>query len=317
MRSITAAAAFLLFGASGVAAQTHLLIVSGLAGEPRLEEQFHSWGGAMAAAAVERFDISAERITYLAAKPERDPSRIDGEATKENIDAALARIAGAAGPADRVLVLLIGHGSSDARSSRINLPGPDLTAAELDAMLDRFSTQRVVVVNTTSASGAFQEPLAGDNRTIITATNSGREQNETVFARYFVAAFSGDVADADKDGRITVLEAYDYANTEVERFYESDNRLQTEHSVLAGDRELARAFTLDRGAARTAAGAAASASPEIRALIEQRQALEAQVTAHTARKDDMEAAAYQRELERLLLELARTNREIRVKEGTE
>lgn len=318
MRSIVSLAALSLFAASGATAQSHLLVVTGLAGEPRLEEQFHTWGTAMVTAGEQRFGIPARQITYLADKPERDRERIDGEATKANIDAALTRIAGAAGPADRVLILLIGHGSADDRSSRINLPGPDLTAAELGAMLDRFPTQRVVVVNTTSASGAFQEPLAGKNRTIITSTSSGREQNETVFARYFVGAFAGDGADTDKDGRITVLEAYEYANAEVERFYESDNRLQTEHSVLGGDREIARAFTLDAGAhAASTAGASADATPEIRALVERRQSLEAQVTALTARKDEMEASVYQRELERLLLELARTNQEIRDKEGTE
>jgi hypothetical protein len=316
MRTTSALALLSLLLAPPLAAQSHLLVVSGLAGEPRLEEQFHSWSTAMVDAGRDRFGIGADRITYLADKPERDGTRIDGEATKANIDAALARMAASAGPADRVLILLIGHGSSDGQSSRINLPGPDLTAAELDGMLDRFTTQRVVVVNTTSASGAFQEPLAGKNRTIITSTNSGREQNETVFARYFVDAFVSGGADVDKDGKVTVLEAYEFADTEVERFYESDNRLQTEHSVLGGDRELARAFTLD-GGARTAAAGAGSASPEIRALVERRQALEAQVAALTARKDGMEAAAYQRELERLLLELARTNREIREKEGTE
>lgn len=315
MRSMIAAGLMLL-AATAAPAQTHLLIVSGLAGEPRLEEQFHSWGGKMMGAAVDRFQVPQERIVYLAEKPDRDRTRISGEATKANIDAALSRIAGAAGPNDRVLILLIGHGSADDSNARINLPGPDLTAAELAKMLDRFPTQRVVVVNTTSASGAFQEPLAGKNRTIITATNSGREQNETVFARYFVDAFAGDVADVDKDGQVTVLEAYEYASTEVKRFYEGDNRLQTEHSVLGGDREVARAFGLAPGAARTAATPAAAATPEIRALLERRQELEARIAAHTASKDEMEEAAYQQELERLLLELARTNREIRDKEGT-
>lgn len=316
MRSIIAVAAASLLLAPAAAAQSHLLVVSGLAGEPRLEEQFHSWSTAMVDAGRNRFEIPAERIVYLADKPERDRTRISGEATRANIDAALAKIAQGAGPSDRVLILFIGHGSSDDQSSRINLPGPDLTAAELDRMLDRFTTQQVVVVNTASASGAFQEPLAGKNRTIITSTSSGREQNETVFARYFVDAFVGDGADSDKDGKVTVLEAYDFASTEVERFYESDNRLQTEHSVLGGDRELARAFTL-AGGARTAAAGVGSADPEIRALVEQRDTLEAQVEALTARKSEMEEAVYQRELERLLLELARTNREIREKEGTE
>ena len=314
MRYLAALAVASVLTVAPANAQSHLLVVSGLAGEPRLEEQFHSWSSAMVTAAGTRFNLPAERITYLAAKPDRDPA-ISGESTKENIDAALKRIAASAGPNDRVLILLIGHGSADDRSSRINLPGPDLTAEELAAMLDRFPTQQLVVVNTTSASGAFQEPLQGENRTIVTATNSGREQNETVFARYFVDAFVNEGADTDKDGQVTLLEAYTFAVTEVERFYDGSNRLQTEHPVLGGDRELARAFSL-ASTPRTAVSAAAAASPEIQQLIERRQALEGQVESLRARKDGMEETAYQQELERLLLQLARTNQQIREMEGT-
>jgi len=315
MRRIAMAVAWMLaLSTAPAAAQSHLLIISGLAGEPRLADQFHAWSTGMADAAVERFGMPRERITYLAEDQSRDPSRIAGKSTKENIDAELKRIASEAGPNDRVLVLFFGHGSANGEEGRINLPGPDLTASELATMLDRFPTQQVVVVNTTSASGAFQEALAGKNRTVITATKSGLEQNETVFARFFVEAFTGDGADTNKDGQVTILEAYDFATAEVERFYDSDSRLQTEHSVLGGDRELARAFSLGGGAARAAAET--PASPELRGLVEQREALEAQVQALTARKDQMEEAEYQRELERLLLELARTNREIREREGT-
>src|SRR5690606_25898867 len=152
------------------------------------EEQFHSWASQMVTAATERMGVPPDRVQYLAEDPSREPGLIAGRSTREAVDAGLQRIAREAGPNDRILVLLIGHGSSDSRSSRINLPGPDLTAAELSDMLDRFPTQQVVVVNTTSASGAFQEPLAGERRTIITATRTGQEQNQTVFARFFVDA---------------------------------------------------------------------------------------------------------------------------------
>lgn len=293
------------------AAQSHLLVVSGLSGEPQHAEQFHAWSMAMITAASNRFDVPEDRITYLAEKPERDRARIDGASTRANIDAALGRIAERAGPSDRILILLIGHGSSDRQSSRINLPGPDLTATELSTMLGRFPTQQVAVVNAASASGAFQEPLVARNRTVITATKSGMEQNETVFARFFVDAFAGNGADADKDGQVSVLEAYDFATAEVERFYKADNRLQTEHSVLGGDREIARAFRLAGGAA-----ASAASSPEIRSLVAEKQALEARVQALTARKSEMEEGVYQQELERLLLDLARKNQEIRRKEGS-
>src|SRR5690606_24970867 len=126
-----------------------------------------------------------------------------------------------------------------------------LTAAELAELLEPFETQPIVVVNAASASGDFHEALAGERRTIITATRSGMERNETMFGQFFVAAFAGDGADIDQDGRVTVAEAYEYANTETARAYTADNQLQLEHSRMEGDLELAKVFHL--GAPSTAA----------------------------------------------------------------
>jgi hypothetical protein len=294
-----------------LAAQSHLLVVGGVGGEPRYTEEFHRWGAAMVDAARERYGLAPEQIVYLAERPERDPARISGASTKENVERALREMAARAGPADRVLILLIGHGSSDARGARINLPGPDLSAAELATLLEAFPTQPLVVVNAASASGDFQEPLAARNRAVVTATRSGRERNETVFGRFFVEAFAEEGADADRDGRVTVLEAFEYATREVERSYRAGNRLQTEHARLEGDRELARGFHL----AAAAAPIPADAAPELRGLLEERRRLEEAVARLRAGSGEMEPAAYQAELERLLLELARTSREIRERGG--
>ena len=296
--------------AAPAAAQSHLLVVSGLAGEPRFEQEFHQWGTKMVDAAA-RFGLRPEQIVYLSDKPERDRARIDGRSTKAEVERALGEMAGRAGPSDRVLVLLIGHGASDSQGPRLNLSGPDLSAAALDSLLDRFTTQRVVVVNAASASGDFQQPLAARNRTSITATRSGLQTNETVFARFFVDGFTGDVGDTDKDGKTTVLEAYQYAQREVERHFKDANHLQTEHSVIGGDQELARSFTL----VAASAGAPANASAEMRALLEQRGEIEGRVEALRARRESLPAADYDRQLEDLLVELALKNRQIRALEG--
>ena len=55
-------------------------------------------------------------------------------------------------------------------------------------------------------------------------------------------AFAKDGADTDKDGRVSLLEAYTYAQAEVKRFYEVDGRLATEHSQIADNDQLARRF---------------------------------------------------------------------------
>ncbi|HEX6322764.1 MAG TPA: hypothetical protein VFZ36_03485, partial [Vicinamibacterales bacterium] len=55
----------------------------------------------------------------------------------------------------------------------------------------------------------------------------------------------------------------------------------------------------------------ADASPELRALLLRKADLEERIAALRARRTAMDPAAYQTELEALLLELARTDSEIR------
>jgi hypothetical protein len=296
------------------AAQAHLLIVSGLGGEPRYVNDFHAWGTAMVDAATERMGLPAENVIFLAEDPQRDPQKIDGISNRDEILRAVERIAARAGADERIMVLLIGHGAADARGSRLNLPGPDITAEELAELLQVFGNRPLVVVNTASASGDFQEALAAEHRTVITATRSGMERNETMFGKFFVEAFASEGADADRDTRVTIEEAFTYANTETERAYENNNQLQMEHSRMEGDLELAKVFHL--GAPVTAA-LPADAPPALRALYEERQRLELAVDALRARRTQMEAAAYQTELEGLLLELARTNRSIQETGGSD
>lgn len=324
----------LLLGALAgpAAAQSHLLVVSGLGGEPRYADAFHEWAVSMAGAAEGRMGVPAERVTVLTETPDRDPARIDGRATREGVLQALGRIAGDAGPSDAVFVLLLGHGSGEGGDSRLNLPGPDLTAQDLAKALDAFATQKVVVVNAASASGDFIATLSGRNRTVVTATQSPFETNETRFGEHFVRAFTGDGADADRDGRVSVLEAFDFARREVEREYREGNKLLTEHALLdddgdgkgsrepaprAGDGAVARTLFLAGGRGASATAASADDSPELRALRDRQRELEAEVEGLRARREAMAPAEYQRELERLLLELARTGQAIRERGGSE
>src|SRR5229473_8421068 len=128
--------------------------------------------------------------------------------------------------------MLIGHGSYDGVEYKINLPGPDLSAAELGTLLNRVPATRQLVVNMTSASGGSIETLRKGNRVLITATKSGSEKNATVFARYWVEALRDAAADADKNETVSALEAFIYAEEKTTQFYETQKRLATEHPTL-------------------------------------------------------------------------------------
>ncbi len=90
----------------------------------------------------------------------------------------------------------------------------------------------MVFVNTASSSGEFLKGLAGPGRTIVTATRTGGERNETRFPAFFVEAFTGDGADRDRNGRISVQEAFDYARTKVQQAFEREGYILSEHATL-------------------------------------------------------------------------------------
>lgn len=304
----------LLALAPGIAtAQAHILIVAGIGGEQKYVDDFHNWGITMVDAGRDRLGLPSENIVFLSENPARDPARINGESRRENVERAMAEMLERAGPEDRIMILLLGHGSADSRGSRVNLPGPDITAEEYARMIAVFGNRPLAFINAASASGDFQQALAGPNRTIITATRSGMERNETMFGGYFVAAFARDGADADRNGRVTLEEAYQYATAETARAYQTANRLQLENARMEGDLELAKVFHING----TAGAAPADAAPEVRALFTRRQELEESVDRLRIRSGQMDPAEYSRELERLLLELARTNREIQELEGSQ
>lgn len=325
---LTVACVFAAAAASRTAAaqpvgQTHMLIVSGVSGEPRFAESFHKWGTALVTAALERYGLPADQVVYLAEDPARDPSRIKGRSGKVEVESALSAMVSRAREGDRIVVVLFGHGSSQGGASRFNLPGPDMTAEEFARLLAPAKAA-VVFVNTTSASGEFVKALSGPNRVIVTATKSAREQNETYFPEHFVAALTSDEGDADKDGRVSILEAFTYARREVERIFEQGNRIASEHPQLDDDGDGvahgdASANGPDGKRARTIyleplGGTRLASDPKAAQLIAERREIEARIDSLRGRRSSMTEDAYQKALEPLLVQLAEKTRELRALE---
>ena len=305
----------------------HVLIISGLPGEDRFAKAYAEAGSAIATTAQTKYGVPATNVIWLADTKELH-ARVNDRSTKENVERELRALASRAGAQDRVLIVLYGHGSFMAGESRINLPGPDITAKELSALLLPLQTQRIAIVNTSSASGGFVADLAAPNRVVITATKSGMEANETVFGNYFAAAISGADADTDKDGRVSLLEAFEYTRLEVAREYQTANKLLTEHAVIDGvgdgkgvakaeetspHARAARAFFIG-SLSVTASGK--PVTPALRALYDTRARLQTQIDELRARKDSMSATDYESALEKLLVELSTNAQAIRRAEGS-
>jgi len=290
---------------SAAGGQTQLVIVSGLGGDPKYTQEFAQLSTSLAKAASERAGLPDSAITWLGDAASTKSKWYRGPSTRDNLERALARLAGGDSRAP-VILMLIGHGSGEGPETRVSLPGPDMTAADFSRVLSSFGERQIAFLNLASASGDMLPILAAKNRVVMTATKSAFERNESRFARHFVDALALDGADTDKDGRISLLEAYKFADAETKRFYENEGRLATEHAQIADEGMLAGRFFLSSGAS-----GAGPASGRLATLYQERNALDEQIQALKQRKDSMSADAYDNALEKLLLALATKSKEIR------
>lgn len=288
-------AMMLVLPAASDAQSTRALIISGVSGEPRLAAQFERDVATMRSALSTRFGAATSVLTE-SSSPKSD---------KAGITQALQSLAASSKAGDQVLVVLIGHASAQGGDVKFNIPGPDITAAEVASALEPLDKRNVAVVVATSSSGAFIKPLERAGRVIVTATRSGGQNEEVVFAGHFAKALSDDVADVNKDGAVSLTEAFEYSKTEVARFYKQNNRIATESAVLTGGG--ADGFVLKRPSAK-------ASDPAVQKLYAERTSIEQKIAAHKAKKSSMAAEQYESELEKLLLQLATVQRQIRAAE---
>jgi hypothetical protein len=323
---VLAFVAVLALAAPAAAQNVHLLVIVGLAGDPEHAELFQRWASTLVDGATGRLGIARDHVVYLSDQPEKDAARATGKSTQQEIQKAFAAVAKNAREDDVVFVVLIGHGTFDGKIAKFNLPGPDMRPADFAPLLKSLPSKHVVFVNTASSSGPFVEELAGPGRTIVTATRTGAERFATLFGGYFVDALFSDGADADKNRRISVLEAFDAARLGVARAYEQEGIMLTEHPLLddSGDGKGVTDPKADGKVGRVAAilslgtpqaAEAMPADPKMRALYGERRDLERRVEGLKLMKSGMEPARYAAELEKLLTELAVKSKEIRDLEG--
>ena len=297
----------LLAAMSSLHAATYYLTITGLPGEREYEI---------------RFSMTGNEIEHAlkASGPDAKVTTLRN-GTKEQIRNSLAQIAREAKPDDGLVVMIIGHGSFDGVEYKINLQGPDLSAAELAGLMDRVPCTRQLVVNMTSASGASIDSLRKASRIVITATKSGTEKNATVFAKYWAEALTDPAADTDKNETVTALEAFKFAEQKTAGYYETNKRLATEHPMLedtgkgegvkspspeTGEGLLAGRFPL----VRRGALASAASDPRKRELVAKKEQLEQQIDQLKYQKAAMPAELYKKQLAALLLDLAQTQEEL-------
>jgi hypothetical protein len=310
------------------------VIISGKGGEQEYALRFAEWGLRLKKVLVESLGHPAENVILLTDPPgdtpldRTRPSRL--EDIRKAIEASAARVT----PRDNLFIYLIGHGSFQAGESKLNIDGPDLSAADLKSFLENIQARRVVVVNAASASAGFVNALSADGRIVCTSTRDVDERNATDFMEYFIAGLEDGSADQDRDERISILEAAQQAAALTAASYTGRGLLLTEHALIDDNGDglgtrlpLGAADAPERGRAGQAAAAtnspldgAAAASCYLKDFIFPPSVPKELVDAYLAALDEveqlkrnksqLEAADYRAQLETLLIKAARLNREI-------
>ncbi len=297
-----------------------VLVVVGTPGTPEYEVTYQSW--------VARWRDTAAKAgaDFVAIGDKKSPSGDKApEPTPSDHDRLRDWLADRSKtkPSGTLWLVLIGHGSFDGREAKFNLRGPDVTDSELAQWLKPIEGP-VAVLDCSSSSGPFLSKLSGPNRVVVTATKTGVEQNYARLGQYLAEAWTNPRADLDKDGQTSLLEAFLIAGKQTADFYKTKARLSTEHALIDdnadGKGTPADWFEGIRLARKPKGTAAADglkahqfhlirterdrqASPE---LIRRRNELELQVAALQDKKKTLEEADYYRQLETLMVEVART-----------
>lgn len=281
--------------------------------------QFRQWAYSLHDILIRDYGYSTDSITLLHDPDAAGPNagnRLDGTSDRAGIAEAFIGLRGRVNDGDQLTVYLIGHGSGEGGEAKFNIIGPDYTGPEFRELLEPFARQDMVIINTTSASYGFSTFLSGEGRVVISATRSASEKYDPVFSRYFIEALDGRAGDLDKNNRVSLLEAFNYARANVEQWYAEQGRLASEHAGLDDngdamfslgpglddpDGHLAEIAYIDSAAAETA-----NLGGEALALKSRMQQLERSIFILRGSKSEFLEPDYWRRLEELLVELART-----------
>lgn len=301
------------------AAERYALIVTGAHGEATYAEQYAQWRQAAVTALIEKLGFDPASITTLFEGGDSSHA-----ATADAVRRALGVLRAKLRGDDVLVVLLIGHGSFDGAEAKFNLVGPDLTSTEWAALLKPIAA-RTVVVNSTAASFPFLEHLAGPRRILVTATDSVAQRFDTVFPEYFIRALTDPAADIDKNGRVSIWEAFSAASLGVRRYYTQRGQLATERALIDDDgdgvgREAGADGKDGSAASRLYLDPDVAGAPptdeELLRLLQKRTSLQIEADELKMRRQLMTPQEYQDEFERLMLALARVSRDIRNRQKT-
>ncbi|MEA3224526.1 MAG: hypothetical protein U9Q07_01145 [Planctomycetota bacterium] len=151
--------------------------------------------------------------------------------TAENLKERIDGFAATVNPADRFIFYYLGQANIVSDKLRLNLPGADITGEQLAEWLSRIKASSILIVLDCPGAGLAVKVLAGEGRIII-AGCAADQHYSTRFSEYFVPALAGTECDTDRNGKVSLLEAFTSASRKLDDFYRSKGLLKPETPVL-------------------------------------------------------------------------------------
>ena len=298
--------------------ERYVVLVQGASGEEQYATLHREWIDGLTNVLVDRFKIDKARVSILTETPRPG----EDKATAENVKIVFGRLAKQVKAGDLLFVVMIGHGGGQGGDAKFNLIGPDLSVAEWAALLQPVQG-RIAVVDSTSASFPYLNGLKGPGRIVITATNSTAQRYHTVFPDAFLKALTASDADVDKNGRISLLEAFTHASRLVVQHYEQNGHMVTERAVFDDTGDGVGRDATSPGPDGTIAGLTfldtlampTSSDPAVQDMLGRQKALTEQVDELRRKRPTMPPEEFDREFEKLIVELALVSRDVRRKTG--
>ena len=233
-------------------AADYVLIIGGAAGEKSFYDAFWSATSRFHQLLTDEYGYTSEQITFLFEDMgvSGETELVDTESKREQVLAAFTQLAETVQPSDQFLLFMLGHASRTGKGSvKFNLRGRDISEIEYVTLINSIPAERQILVFGFPYSGKLVPQLSKSGRIIITSNSPNEGYSlQAGFGSVFVDAFSAAANDTDRNGDISLLEAFLSLQARTKDFYERDGNVQSEHPHLDdnGDGNATRNLTIVR-----------------------------------------------------------------------
>jgi hypothetical protein len=209
------------------------VIFQGLPGDPAHARQFRTVTSQLRSWLIESLEFPADQVVSLPEVPAVEAEQV-APLTAAGIQTTLVNLAAKLQPEDTLWVFTVGHGSHDGRRAWFHVAGRDPSDVDLADWLAELRCREQVLWLTHSSSGWLVKPLSRPGRIVIAATAADDEPNETEFPHALLTVVRQPPATLARPGDEGLSVAALYAATvrEVERRFQRDQRVPTEHAQL-------------------------------------------------------------------------------------